>query len=373
MQELFASNRARLRVWAGFATAEECAQVIELARPRLARSTVLDRSNGGSVPSDVRTSRGAYFTKDETPLLASLATRAAEKLGVPRDHLEPLQVIHYGPGDKYEPHNDWFDPNDPGSAPALLQGGQRTKTLLIYLNTPAAGGATRFPEADFSVRAIAGHAAQFEYPNASAADLCLHGGDPVLSGEKWAVNVWARQGVYGVPFRQDVRVVDEMFRPDQCAALRAIYDRRQHLHEGGTDHVVRLSDRDPEIAPFLEQVANRVRSLFPSDSMVPETVVLARMPAGREMENHSDRVKWDGSKHVPNHTPNRTFTAVVMLQTGVGGTTHYGDNEGGNRFSLDVQQVEGRMHVHRCGPDTYHRVSASARDRYTFIVWFKRP
>ena len=370
MRLLVAVEKARLKVWADFATQEECVQLIELARPRLNRSTVLDLASGGSIVMDARTSQGAAFRKDEFPLIEQITTRAAQMLNESRDRIEPLQIIRYGIGDRYDPHNDWFDPNDSGSFPALTQGGQRTKTLLLYLNTPDAGGDTNFPEAGVRVNAIGGSAAQFEYPSASVADMCLHGGSPVIGGEKWAVNVWVRERVVENA-ELGVKVVNGVLLPSDCAMLRHHYDKREAEAENGVDHVLRFTNDDPFIAPFVALVATHMRMIF-DEPMTVETVLLARLPAGVVMENHADNTRWDGTKYVANHTPDRTHTAVVFLQTGSGGVTHYGDNVGAaNNYAVDVGQQEGRMHAHRCGPDYHHRVSASDAPRYTFAIWFK--
>ena len=366
MRLLVSRETPRIKLWQDFASADECQKLIDLARPRLRRSTVLDRTTGAGVVQDARTSQGAAFAADETPLVAEIVTRAAKVLGVPRENVEPPQAVRYGVadgvGEKYDPHEDWFDPKDPGSAVAVAQGGQRTKTLLVYLNTPEAGGSTSFPQADIVVGAATGNAVQFEYPTATAADLCLHGGDPVTAGEKWALNVWARQRPFGSP---EPKVhIEWMFNAEDCATLRAFYDARADKAEGGVDRVVRVAAG--ELQPFIDRVKQRVDAVFPEPKVV-ETVVLACMPAGVEMPNHADNVRLEGTTYVPNHTPNRTHTAVTLLQTGLGGQTHY------DQQSIVVNQEEGRAHVHRCGPDFHHRVTASDAPRYSFVVWFKRP
>jgi prolyl 4-hydroxylase len=56
-------------VWALFhsvMSARECAEVIELARPRLAPSTVVDPKTGRDVVADYRTSLGCSFARAKT-------------------------------------------------------------------------------------------------------------------------------------------------------------------------------------------------------------------------------------------------------------------------------------------------------------------
>ena len=366
MRMLSSTQKPAMKLWSGFASPDECAALIELARPRLTRSTVLDRASGHSVVMDARTSRGAMFAADEFPLLRDITDRAAALLAVPRENIEPLQVIRYGVGDRYEPHNDWFDPSDPGSAGALRQGGQRIKTLLAYLNTPADGGETVFPEGGATVAAVAGHAVQFDYPTGSPADLCLHGGAPVAAGEKWAVNVWARRYAYGTAPAAIAR--PWIFNADDCAQLRAIYDANAYRCEGPTDHVVRVRPED-HMHHFIARVKEYVDAAFPEPKVV-ETVVLARIPAGVEMNVHADNVRWTGNGYQPNHTPERTHTCVTFLNDGDGATV-FGENPHGQGDVVEIAQREGHAHIHRCGPDFHHRVKAPSQARYSFTVWFK--
>lgn len=66
----------------------------------------------------------------------------------------------------------------------------------MYLNTPARGGATIFPEAHFEVAAVKGNAVFFSYDRPHPMTRTLHGGAPVLEGEKWILTKWLRAGVH---------------------------------------------------------------------------------------------------------------------------------------------------------------------------------
>ena len=46
-----------------FLTPEECDYLIERATPKMEKSTVVDSSTGGSVPSEIRTSSGMFFSR----------------------------------------------------------------------------------------------------------------------------------------------------------------------------------------------------------------------------------------------------------------------------------------------------------------------
>jgi prolyl 4-hydroxylase len=149
-------SRPLIAVLANVLSAEECEQLIALARPRLTLSTVVD---------------------------------------LPIDHGEGLQVLRYGPGTRYTPHFDFLVPRNEASEQSLRRSGQRVSSMVAYLNDVPGGGETTFPHAGLSVCPQRGNAVYFEYCNSRGqVDAeSLHAGAPVTAGEKWAVTKWMRQ------------------------------------------------------------------------------------------------------------------------------------------------------------------------------------
>lgn len=176
-------------------SAEECAAVIELARPRLTPSTIIDPVSGKSVADPIRVSEGTTFRRGEFPLLACLEARLAKLLNWPAENGEGFAVLRYGVGDQYHPHFDYFPLQNPGSYRRMEHGGQRFSTLILYLNEVEAGGETHFPNADITVPPRQGGALYFQYCNAAGQvdPLSRHAGMPVRAGEKWIMTKWSRQ------------------------------------------------------------------------------------------------------------------------------------------------------------------------------------
>jgi len=172
---------------------DECLALIDAARPRLQRSLTVAVETGGEEVHADRTSEGMFFTRGETGLVATIEARIARLLGWPVENGEGLQVLRYGPGTEYKPHYDYFDPAEPGSATILARGGQRVATLIIYLQEPGEGGATVFPDLRLQVVPRRGSAVFFSYSQAHPCSQSLHGGMPVLSGEKWIATKWLRE------------------------------------------------------------------------------------------------------------------------------------------------------------------------------------
>ena len=183
----------RVIVFGGLLSEAECDQIISLARPRMARSETVDNRTGGSEVNAARTSRGMFFERGETGVIDRVERRIAALLSWPVENGEGLQVLHYTPGAEYKPHYDYFDPAHPGSTPILKRGGQRVGTLVMYLNTPTKGGGTTFPDVGVEVAPIKGNAVFFSYDRAHVDTKTLHGGAPVVEGEKWVATKWLRE------------------------------------------------------------------------------------------------------------------------------------------------------------------------------------
>lgn len=186
----------RVVVLAGLLSDDECDELVRLAAPRMARSETVDVSTGGNEVNAARTSRGMFFERGEHEVCRRLEARIARLVQWPVDHGEGLQVLHYGPGAEYRPHHDYFDPAQPGSGTILRRGGQRVATIVTYLNTPEAGGGTTFPDVALEIAPAKGHAVFFSYDRPHPVTRTLHGGAPVVAGEKWVATKWLREGVF---------------------------------------------------------------------------------------------------------------------------------------------------------------------------------
>ena len=193
---LASMRNPRVIVFGGLLGDEECDALVEQARARLVRSETVDTRTGGSELNEARTSDGMFFERGETPLIARIEARIAALLDWPLVNGEGLQILRYRPGAEYKPHYDYFDPAQPGTPRILERGGQRVASLVIYLNTPAKGGATTFPDVALEVAPVKGNAVFFSYDRPHPVTRTLHGGAPVLEGEKWVATKWLREGAF---------------------------------------------------------------------------------------------------------------------------------------------------------------------------------
>lgn len=198
---LLSLNSPRIIVFGGLLSDEECDELVNLAKPRLGDSTVLNEQTGAHDKHPHRSSKGAHFQRGENELIRRIEARISELLSFPVDNAEPIQVLRYGPGAEYKPHHDYFDPAFPGFEGSLAVGGQRVATLVMYLSDVEAGGSTVFPTVGVDVLPKKGNAVYFSNTTAENQldTRTLHGGSPVQSGEKWVATKWIRQSPYVGP------------------------------------------------------------------------------------------------------------------------------------------------------------------------------
>jgi prolyl 4-hydroxylase len=176
-------------------SAEECKELIELARPRLKPSTIVDLQSGQDVVAAYRNSFGMFFRLRETEFIARLDRRISELMNLPVENGEGLQVLYYPTGAASAPHVDFLQITNDANRASIARSGQRVSTMVTYLNDVPAGGETAFPELGWAATPCLGHAVYFEYCDTRGMVdwRSLHAGNPVLAGEKWVASKWMRQ------------------------------------------------------------------------------------------------------------------------------------------------------------------------------------
>lgn len=190
------SERPRIRVLEGFATAAECDWLIALAKDRVDRALVWDPATGEGRPDPNRTNRAIALRLRQMDVVVQLIrARIAAASNLPLPVFEPAQIMRYQVGEEFRPHHDFLDPAHGGHGPELARFGQRIATFLIYLNDDFDGGETVFPKAGFRYRGRRGDALLFANVDAATREpdpLTLHAGLPPTRGEKWIFSQWIR-------------------------------------------------------------------------------------------------------------------------------------------------------------------------------------
>lgn len=193
-----------------FLTAEETDQLLEDCKKHcdMKRAEVVDmdadkEGKQGTKLSHQRTNSNAFLSYSDSAIAREVLKKASVLLQIHWSQAENMQVVHYGEGEEYQPHKDAFEPNsirlEPQQTGAIPSSGNvrgnRVATVLLYLNDVPEGGGTRFPRYGKIINPQKGKAVIFtntyigtQVPDPSSE----HGADPVIKGEKWAVNLWFR-------------------------------------------------------------------------------------------------------------------------------------------------------------------------------------
>ena len=173
-----------------------CEHFMNLARPVLAPSHVIDPDSGKPLTNKARTSSSMYFSLSMYDFIVGLTLRRIARLGEKNIiHAEPLAVLRYLSGQEYKVHYDYFTNSGDAAQLVEMRGGQRTTTVFVYLNDVEAGGETDFPLLHMHVSPAQGKAVKFMNLDSKGEPntQTLHAGKPVIRGEKWLLTVWFRQ------------------------------------------------------------------------------------------------------------------------------------------------------------------------------------
>ena len=174
-----------------FLSHEECDELIKLIDQNHQRSSVVV---GGTDRSDItnhRTSSTSNLISSQPPV-GDIHSKIADYLNLPLENGESLQGQLYEPGQYFKPHNDYF--SGPAYKMHCLASGNRTHTLMVYLNDDFTGGETNFPKLQQSVKPEKGKAIWWKNMHeGQTIDATLHEGVAVETGKKYIVTSWWRE------------------------------------------------------------------------------------------------------------------------------------------------------------------------------------
>lgn len=184
------SRELTLFILRDFLTPDECTGLIDRIEAIRRPSTIAD-ANGDI---GFRTSETCDLDRAD-PFIAAIDEKLAAFAGIDPAYGEPIQGQRYAVGQEFKPHTDYFEPRGMDFERYCSVAGNRTWTLMVYLNRPAAGGATRFVKIGKTVQPETGKLLAWnnrlepgKYNGAS-----LHHGMKVRSGVKHIITKWFRE------------------------------------------------------------------------------------------------------------------------------------------------------------------------------------
>eukprot|EP01060_Flectonema_neradi_P027002 TRINITY_DN3663_c0_g1_i1.p1 TRINITY_DN3663_c0_g1~~TRINITY_DN3663_c0_g1_i1.p1 ORF type:complete len:521 (+),score=88.17 TRINITY_DN3663_c0_g1_i1:48-1565(+) len=197
-----------------FLSDDEADRIRNVAEKKVTRSLVVP--TGGKKAhgmDDVRTSSGCWLDNRHDGVEV-LRTRVLQFTGFSKNQTEKLQILRYGPGQKYNSHHDYYSAHGATTKEEELEmwrnkwnnNWNRAVTFFIYLEDTEEGGETVLPRAnggdpvwnmtDCSIgfRALPRKGAAMAFydmrPDFSQDEYSLHGGCPVKKGLKWGAVQW---------------------------------------------------------------------------------------------------------------------------------------------------------------------------------------
>ncbi len=178
----------------GFLDPATCGAVIGLIDANRRPSTVSDYNGDDAF----RTSETCDL--DATlPIVGELERRITAFIGLDPAHGEPIQGQRYAVGQEFKGHTDYFEPGGVDFHTFTSVAGNRTWTVMIYLNEPEAGGATRFKTIDKIVQPETGKLLCWNNlrPDGSPNPSTIHQGMKVRAGTKYVITKWFRERPWG--------------------------------------------------------------------------------------------------------------------------------------------------------------------------------
>jgi prolyl 4-hydroxylase len=105
---------------------------------------------------------------------------------------------------------DYWNPEFEGHNTTLRLNGQRTHTVLVYLNDDLEGGETEFLHLGLRHRGKKGDALLFRNVDAEGRPdpRTVHAGRPPTAGEKWVLSIWILDR--GTPDSRDPALIAAM-------------------------------------------------------------------------------------------------------------------------------------------------------------------
>ena len=196
-----------IMVWDNFMSEPECKQLIKDMEDNVewTRGRVTQGKEGDDYEHYARTNQMGWLDYRKSVTAVHFLLRASQLTQLHHTQAENVQALHYELGEEYDAHLDAF-PINTERAHTGPHGtkGNRVATVLLYCNDVTDGGATVFTELGKGVKPKAGRCVVFsntvigtQVPDPKT----MHQAQPVLAGEKYAMNLWFRN----LPIEDQIR------------------------------------------------------------------------------------------------------------------------------------------------------------------------
>ena len=169
----------------------ECRHLIKTIRSKLRPSKL----SSPDADEFFRTSKTCDLAALNDNVIQNIDDKICNLLQIEKDLSEPIQGQYYEIGQEFKPHTDFFENHELRKNAEAL--GQRSYTVMIYLNSTEQGGETTFPLINEKFSPLEGKAIIWCNLNTDLSPnaFSLHHATPVRKGYKAIVTKWFRTGI----------------------------------------------------------------------------------------------------------------------------------------------------------------------------------
>jgi len=177
-----------------FLSKEDCLEVIKMIDKNNHPSSVVEGGDNVSSYSSNRTSSTCNL--DHTnPIVKKIHNKIANFLGIDISKGEHLQGQLYQEGQYFKSHQDFF--SGPAYDKHCLASGNRSHTLMVYLNDGFEGGGTNFSNLNTIVKPEQGKAVAWQnMSEGECLENAMHEGMPITKGKKYIITSWWRENTW---------------------------------------------------------------------------------------------------------------------------------------------------------------------------------
>ena len=291
----------KIRIQKKVLSTRTCNHFIKISKDKLKKALV--SSDKGGVVTNGRSGQNCWIKHDFDTTTLRIAKQISKIVGLPIENAEAFQVIHYDIAQEYRNHCDSWDHDfSEKSRRCMRFGGQRMTTALCYLNTPVEGGSTRFTRLNIDVPAERGKLLIFSNVYEGTIKkhpLSEHAGSPVISGEKFAFNLWFREGnfkeiIYDpeIPPKikeeepkdiKDISVIPDILNDEDVRKLKSKYTK--NIDEKNSDWLDNTEHQD-----IIEKI---MKASYINTMDKFETLNIVNYPSNHTHNSHFDAFKSD--------------------------------------------------------------------------------
>ena len=188
--EKLLSDKLELYYIDNFLNKKECHHLIKMIRSKLRPSEL----SSPDADKFFRTSKTCDLAELNDDIIKKIDDRICNLIQIEKALSEPIQGQYYEVGQEFKPHTDFFEDHELRNNDRAL--GQRSYTVMIYLNSTEKGGETTFPLINKEFSPSEGKAIIWCNLNIDLSPnlFSLHHAKQVRKGYKAIITKWFRTG-----------------------------------------------------------------------------------------------------------------------------------------------------------------------------------